>query len=94
MTLTSRANGTPGARSAAAASLRSSAGAPAFDAEDLLAAWQGRHRNSPAVGALAGPRAQLSTLAMSVQLDGFEKVKKTMEVSATARFITTRESNS
>jgi hypothetical protein len=59
--------------------LRRAARAPVFDADDLLSAWHGRHRGSPPVGALAGPRAQLSTLAVSVQLDGFEKVKKVMD---------------
>jgi hypothetical protein len=63
----------------AAASLKRAARAPEFDAEDLLSAWHGRHRASPAVGAISGPRAQLSTLAVSVQLDGFEKVKKVMD---------------
>jgi len=66
-------------RARAVDSLRIAARGPAFEAEDLLAAWSGRHRNSPAVGALAGPRAQLATLAVSVQLDGFEKVKKVMD---------------
>merc|ERR1712139_357243 len=65
-------------RSEAARSSRRASQAPDFDAADLLAAWRGRtHKN--AVGALGGPRAQLSTLAVSVQLDSFEKVKAMMD---------------
>jgi len=57
--------------------LRRAASAPAFEADDLLAAWHGR--STPTVGAAAGPRAQLSTLAMAVQLDSFTKVKEMMD---------------
>eukprot|EP00929_Paragymnodinium_shiwhaense_P093815 TRINITY_DN540_c0_g2_i1.p1 TRINITY_DN540_c0_g2~~TRINITY_DN540_c0_g2_i1.p1 ORF type:complete len:790 (-),score=339.07 TRINITY_DN540_c0_g2_i1:101-2470(-) len=61
-------------RSKAAALLRKAAKAPEFDGDDLLAAWH--HRASAHVEALgSGAKAQLSTLAVSVQLDGFEKVK-------------------
>mmetsp|Transcript_63167 Transcript_63167/g.159336 ORF Transcript_63167/g.159336 Transcript_63167/m.159336 type:complete len:780 (-) Transcript_63167:113-2452(-) len=66
-------------RSSAAALLRHAAQAPEFEADDLLAAWHGRHGASRMVGAAAGPRAQLSTLAMAVQLDSFTKVKKMMD---------------
>jgi len=64
-------------RSEAVSVLRHAAATPSFDADDLLAAWHGR--GSPTVGAAAGPRAQLSTLAMAVQLDSFTKVKKMMD---------------
>jgi hypothetical protein len=68
-------------RSKAADSLRRAAQAPDFDADDLLSAWQNRrgHHRGPAVGAAAGPRGQLSTLALSVQLDSFTKVKAMMD---------------
>merc|ERR1719473_1446309 len=65
-------------RSRAAQVLRDAAKSPDFDAEDLLSEWQ-RRSSSPAVGPAAGPRAKLSTLAMSVQLDGFVKVKEAMD---------------
>merc|ERR1740121_287135 len=61
----------------AASVLRHAAASPNFDADDLLAAWHGR--GTPTVGAAAGPRAQLSTLAMAVQLDSFTKVKAMMD---------------
>lgn len=64
-------------RSRAAKVLRDAAKSPDFDAEDLLSEWQ-RRSNSPAVGP-SGTRAKLSTLAMSVQLDGFVKVKEAMD---------------
>jgi len=61
-------------RSKAAALLKKSAKAPEFEGDDLLAAWHHRAASRPdALG--SGARAQLSTLAVSVQLDGFEKVK-------------------
>jgi len=65
-------------RSNAAEALRRAAQAPSFDAEDLLADWHGRSVGSH-IGAGAGPRAQLSTLAMTVQLDSFKKVKEMMD---------------
>jgi hypothetical protein len=65
-------------RSNAAAALRKAARAPEFDADDLLAAWHHRH-GAPTLGAVAGPRAQLSVLATSVQLDSFTKVKAMMD---------------
>merc|ERR1719305_202241 len=62
----------------AAEALRRAAQAPEFEADALLAAWHGRRGAAPSVGAAAGPRAQLSTLAMSVQLDAFTKIKAMM----------------
>jgi len=45
------------------------------DFDDLISAWKGR-----ALGAsMESPRAKLSTLAMSVQLDAFTKVKEAMD---------------
>jgi hypothetical protein len=47
------------------------------DFDDLLAAWHGRNvKDSPS---MESPRAKLSTLAMSVQLDAFTKVKEAMD---------------
>jgi len=66
-------------RASAASLLRQASEAPEFEADDLLAAWHGRSGASPTVGAAAGPRAQLATLAMAVQLDSFTKVKKMMD---------------
>merc|ERR1719327_1128669 len=61
-------------RNKAASSLRKAAEFPDFDADDLLSAWDDRRGAS-----LTGPRAQLSTLAVTVQLDGFGKVKEAMD---------------
>jgi predicted nucleic acid-binding Zn-ribbon protein len=61
-------------RNKAASSLRKAAEFPDFDADDLLNAWDDRRGAS-----LTGPRAQLSTLAVTVQLDGFGKVKEAMD---------------
>jgi len=61
----------------AASMLRRAAESPDFAADDLLAAWHGRQ--TPSLGAAAGPRTQLSTLAMAVQLDSFTKVKEMMD---------------
>merc|ERR1719171_1026354 len=69
-------------RSRAMASLRKAAQAPAFEADDLLAAWHGRGGHGQKVsmlGAAAGPRMQLSTLAVSVGLDSFTQIKKAMD---------------
>jgi hypothetical protein len=63
------------ARSNAASTLRRLLQAPEFD--DLLDAWNGR--NSKAVATLETPKAQLSTLVVSVQLDAFTKVKEAMD---------------
>jgi len=62
-------------RANAASSLRNAAQSPDFDADDLLAAWNNRKH----VSSVAGPRAALSTLAVTVSLDGFEKVKAMMD---------------
>merc|ERR1719453_1667076 len=48
---------------------------PIFDADDLLAAWHSRGSSSM----MTSPRARLSTLAVSAQLDGFGKVKAAMD---------------
>lgn len=69
--------GTHGRRSRAAEILNRAAQQPTFDDDDLLAAWHNR-RSTPVVGG-AGPRAQLSALAVTVQLDSFTKVKKIIE---------------
>merc|ERR1740123_1291713 len=66
-------------RMQAAEALRRAAQAPEFEADDLLAAWHGRKGSAPSIGAAAGPRAQLSALAMTVQLDSFTKVKAMMD---------------
>jgi phage-related minor tail protein len=69
-------------RTRAVASLRKSAQAPAFEADDLLAAWHGRGTQGQKVsmmGAAGGPRMQLSTLAVTVGLDSFTKIKEAMD---------------
>eukprot|EP00747_Dinoflagellata_sp_TGD_P136782 gnl/TRDRNA2_/TRDRNA2_175597_c0_seq40.p1 gnl/TRDRNA2_/TRDRNA2_175597_c0~~gnl/TRDRNA2_/TRDRNA2_175597_c0_seq40.p1 ORF type:complete len:369 (-),score=149.70 gnl/TRDRNA2_/TRDRNA2_175597_c0_seq40:49-1092(-) len=48
---------------------------PIFDADDLLAAWHSRGSSTM----MTSPRARLSTLAVSAQLDGFAKVKAAMD---------------
>jgi len=60
-------------RKRAVSSLRKAAQAPLFKTDDLLAAWQ--HR----IGAAGGPSSQLSTLAVSVSLDSFKKLKEVMD---------------
>jgi len=62
-------------RANAASSLRNAANSPDFNADDLLSAWNNRKH----VSSVAGPRAALSTLAVTVSLDGFEKVKAAMD---------------
>merc|ERR1719146_130324 len=47
--------------------------------DDLLAQWNGRSSARPALANIGGPRAQLSTLAVSVELDAFTKVKAAMD---------------
>merc|ERR1719162_1205031 len=60
------------------ASLRKAAQAPAFD--DLLAAWNGRGAQKVSMlGSMGGPKMQLSTLAVSVGLDSFTKIKEAMD---------------
>jgi hypothetical protein len=66
-------------RKRAVSALRRAAQAPAFEADDLLAAWHGREGNHETSGVTAGPRMQLSTLAISVSLDSFTKVKEAMD---------------
>lgn len=67
-------------RSRAAELLRSAARDPAFEADDLLAAWHGRSgRGGHALASATAPRMQLSTLAVTVQLDAFTKVKQLMD---------------
>merc|ERR1719324_1104667 len=64
----------------AMAALRSAAKAPGFD--DLLSAWHSRksqHQQVSMLGAAGGPRMQLSTLAVSVGLDSFTKIKEAMD---------------
>jgi len=67
------------ARMNAAAALRKAAQQPGFDMDDLLAQWNGRSSARPALANVGGPRAQLSTLAVSVELDAFTKVKAAMD---------------
>merc|ERR1719198_2131739 len=73
-------------RTRAMASLRKSAKAPTFEADDLLAAWHGRNSDGQKVsmlGAAGGPRMQLSTLAVTVGLDSFTKIKEAMDKMVT-----------
>eukprot|EP00427_Karlodinium_veneficum_P013510 CAMPEP_0169071120 /NCGR_PEP_ID=MMETSP1015-20121227/5489_1 /TAXON_ID=342587 /ORGANISM="Karlodinium micrum, Strain CCMP2283" /LENGTH=768 /DNA_ID=CAMNT_0009130183 /DNA_START=86 /DNA_END=2392 /DNA_ORIENTATION=+ len=65
-------------RARAVTALRRAAQSPSFEADDLLAAWHSR-KAGHAVGASAGPRMQLSTLAVSASLDSFTKVKEAMD---------------
>jgi len=55
----------------AVASLRKASEFPTFDADDLLSAWHDRQ--------VSNPKAQLSTLAVTAQLDSFTKVKEAMD---------------
>jgi len=72
----SNANAEEHAKRASAASvLRRLLQTPEFD--DLLDAWHGRNEKS--VATLETPKAQLSTLVVSVQLDAFTKVKEAMD---------------
>merc|ERR1719359_1895058 len=61
-------------RKRAVASLRKAAQVPSFKADDLLAAWHSRSG-----GSIEAPRSQLSTLAVSVSLDSFKKLKEVMD---------------
>jgi len=45
----------------------------------LLAAWHGRQGMSNKLGAAGGPKMRLSTLAVSVSLDSFTKIKEAMD---------------
>merc|ERR1719414_2780829 len=74
----SRSARTRAVRARAAEALRRAAQTPDFDADDLLSEWQNRggaHHGSSTSDA----RAQLSTLALTVQLDSFTKVKEAMD---------------
>merc|ERR1719463_450488 len=69
-------------RTRAMAALRKAAQAPTFEADDLLAAWHTRGAQAQKVsmlGAAGGPRMQLSTLAVTVGLDSFTKIKEAMD---------------
>jgi hypothetical protein len=66
-------------RARAVSALRRAAQSPSFQADDLLAAWHSRKAGRNIVGASAGPRMQLSTLAISASLDSFTKVKEAMD---------------
>jgi len=61
-------------RNRAATMLREAAKSPSFEADDLLAAWHSR-----VGGSMEAPRSQLSTLAVSVSLDSFKKLKEMMD---------------
>jgi len=66
-------------RAKAISSLRKAAQAPAFNTQDLLDAWHSR--TGPSLGTSADrlPRTQLSTLAVTVSLDSFTKIKEAMD---------------
>jgi hypothetical protein len=65
-------------RSRAANVLQKLARQPDFD--DLIAAWHGRSQPSQeSMKGMETPRAKLSALAVSVQLDAFTKVKEAMD---------------
>merc|ERR1719171_2606600 len=69
-------------RSRAMASLRKAGQSPSFEADDLLAAWHNRGTDGQKVsmlGSAGGPRMQLSTLAVTVGLDSFTKIKEAMD---------------
>merc|ERR1740117_1795954 len=66
-------------RSRAISALRAAAKSPAFEADDLLAAWSGRQGSQDKLGAAGGPKMRLSTLAVSVSLDSFTKIKEAMD---------------
>merc|ERR1719158_1128418 len=69
-------------RSNAMAFLRHASQSPVFEADDLLAAWHSRGTEGQKVsmlGAAGGPRMQLSTLAVTISLDSFTKIKEAMD---------------
>jgi len=80
----STGTGAAARRANAAEALRRAAAAPGLDTDDLLAAWRDR-KGAVASGVsdnargVAGPRGQLSALALTVQLDSFTKVKEMMD---------------
>jgi hypothetical protein len=57
--------------------LRKAADAPFFATKDLLEAWHSR--SGPVLSAAGSPRTQLSTLAVTVSLDSFTKIKQAMD---------------
>jgi hypothetical protein len=64
-------------RAHAVKALRAAAMSPSFEADDLLAAWGSRGGSH--ASAVGGPRMRLSTLAVSVSLDSFTKIKEMMD---------------
>jgi len=62
-------------RSHAVSALRAAAQSPQFD--DLLSAWS--HRQGGHASMAQSPRMRLSTLAVSVSLDSFTKIKEAMD---------------
>jgi len=68
-------------RSKAMKSLRRAASAPLFEADDLLAAWKGRDQKGRqlSVASAGGRGMALATLAVSVGLDSFTKIKEAMD---------------
>merc|ERR1719498_1468856 len=69
-------------RTRAMAFLRSAAHSPSFEADDLLAAWHSRGTQDQKVsmlGSAGGPRMALSTLAVTIGLDSFTKIKEAMD---------------
>eukprot|EP00403_Amphidinium_massartii_P009298 CAMPEP_0178409982 /NCGR_PEP_ID=MMETSP0689_2-20121128/20742_1 /TAXON_ID=160604 /ORGANISM="Amphidinium massartii, Strain CS-259" /LENGTH=777 /DNA_ID=CAMNT_0020031139 /DNA_START=53 /DNA_END=2386 /DNA_ORIENTATION=+ len=71
-------------RSRAVLALRKAAADPAFGDDDFLSSladsWRSRHGSTVlSAPAVQGPRSQLSTLAVTAQLDSFTKVKEAMD---------------
>merc|ERR1719261_2406525 len=67
-------------RSRAVSALRAAAQSPDFEVDDLLGAWSHRQGGKAALlDAAGGPRMRLSTLAVSVSLDSFTKIKEAMD---------------
>merc|ERR1719284_1656592 len=67
-------------RSRAVSALRTAAQSPVFEVDDLLGAWSHRQGGKAALlDAAGGPRMRLSTLAVSVSLDSFTKIKEAMD---------------
>jgi len=62
-------------RNHAAETLQRAAQSPTFESSDLISAWNRRS----SIAALASRRSQLATLALSVRLDSFTKVKEMMD---------------
>jgi len=65
-------------RQGAAGILRRAAGDLDVDTDDLLAAWHGRG-GQKASGAAGSPKARLSTLAVTTEIDSFTEVIKVMD---------------